>query len=117
VPALESACRDPDPAVAGAAARALGALREGGPALRALARRAEGALALPALEALAALDDPSDDELFVAAAAHRDPEVVKAAIAALGRRPRAACAEVVRGALAHPRWDVRLAAEAARSSK
>lgn len=110
VPALEGACRDQHAAVAGAAARALGRLRDGRPALRALASHAEGALALPALEALALFDDPADDELFVAAAAHRDPEVVKAAIAALARRPRPACVEVVRRALEHPRWDVRLAA-------
>jgi HEAT repeat protein len=113
---LHRAMADPEPAVRAAAVEALGACgrAEHGPAIAALARD-EAATALvvaAALRALARLGPP-EPGLLRQALDHPDPEVARAVVAALGSAPEAAGRELLRTALGHARWDVRLAASRA----
>ena len=121
--ALERAARDLEVAVRVAAARALGqvALKADGPqapergraliVLRKLADAPEVVAAVPALEALGEIGDPSDDERLVSALQASDAEVVKAAARALGARRETLSAAQARAALeralSDSRWDVR----------
>jgi HEAT repeat protein len=107
-----------DTLVRAAAARALGQVATAHPSARPLLRQAadlrDPAAAVPALEALARLDDRADDARFVAAVDLPDSETVKAAARGLAMRARtvpeavrtAALAALER-ALVDSRWDVR----------
>jgi HEAT repeat protein len=109
--ALAGACRDPDPATAVAATRALGQL--GDPASAPLLRElisAGGATAHACVEALGHLGDPADDGILAEMLALPDPETVKAAARALAERPRPRPRAALLPLLDHRRWDVRRAA-------
>ena len=122
VEALARTAADPAVVVRTAAARALGeiAVATSGAtrglvlaALRQLADAPDPGSVVPALEGLGALGDPTDDQRLLAALAVEDPEVVKAAARALGRRANSLSAVEARDALARAlrdrRWDVRQA--------
>ncbi|MDB4970869.1 MAG: hypothetical protein JWN44_6558, partial [Myxococcales bacterium] len=84
------------------------------PSLRKIADARDPAAAVPALEALAKLDDRADDARLVAAVDSPDGETVKAAARALAFRAgtapaasRQAALAALERALVDARWDVR----------
>jgi HEAT repeat protein len=108
LPALMTSAQGDEELVRAAAVKALGQLAD--PRAGALLREllaAPGAVATHAAAAVARLPaDAANDEALAGALAHRDPEVVKAAVRALA--PRAAAhAHALAQAIDHPRWDVR----------
>ncbi|HZZ86039.1 MAG TPA: HEAT repeat domain-containing protein [Anaeromyxobacteraceae bacterium] len=111
--ALAMALRDEDPLVRAAASRALGSCGavEYADGLSQLARdpSAPAEAAAAAVHALCELGR-AGIEVLEPAARHRDPEVVKEAVAAAGALPGAAAARLLLTAASHPRWDVRRAA-------
>ncbi len=109
---LRAALDDPEPAVRAAAVEALGACGrpEHGPAVAALAADglAPALVVVSALRALARIGPP-EPGLLRGALDHPDPEVAKAVVVAAIRVPDESGRELLRAALANPRWDVRLA--------
>src|SRR5439155_24097870 len=116
--ALLRAALEGEPLVRAAAARALGQVASAHEEARELLRRAadanDPAAAVPALEALAKLDDRADDARLVAAIDSADGETVKAAARALALRAgttpdeaRHAALAALERALVDARWDVR----------
>jgi hypothetical protein len=108
-PLVAGALADGDPAVlafAAAAAADLDCL-DARPRLAELARDAAPQVALAALDALSVLDG-LDDEVLARAAAPGDPEVLKRVLTLAADRP--AVVALAQASLAHPRWDVRVAA-------
>ena len=116
--ALLRAALEGEPLVRAAAGRALGQVAtthaSARAALRVVADADDPAAAVPALEALALIDERADDARFVAALGASDGETVKAAARALGLRAasapepaRAAALAALERALTDPRWDVR----------
>jgi HEAT repeat protein len=110
---LLAALADVEPPVRAAAVEALGACGrpEHGPAVAALVAdgSAPALVVVAALRALARLAAP-EPGLLRGAMAHPDPEVAKAVVAATRRVPGEDGRELLRAALRHARWDVRLAA-------
>ncbi len=120
-PATEALARcalEGEPLVRAAASRALGFVAaehlSARPLLRRVADSRDPAAAVPALEALARLDDRADDSRFLFALQSLDAETVKAAARALAVRAPSSPDDVKRNALAaleralvDPRWDVR----------
>ncbi|MGZ3426985.1 MAG: HEAT repeat domain-containing protein, partial [Polyangia bacterium] len=116
--ALARCALEGEPLVRASASRALGQVATAHPASRTLLRRVadsrDPAAAVPALEALARLDDRADDARFISALASLDGETVKASMRALALRAatspdgvkKEALAALERG-LADGRWDVR----------
>ncbi|MBI4509105.1 MAG: HEAT repeat domain-containing protein [Deltaproteobacteria bacterium] len=111
VPALVGAAGDDEALVRIAVVRTLGALGDNraAPTLRTLARNEQGAIAMHAVESLGHLVGlgQEDEEIFLRVLAKPDPEIVKAAVRALGTREGEAAMSGLRQALDHPRWDVR----------
>jgi len=116
--ALARCALEGEPLVRAAASRALGQVAgervEARPLLRRVADSRDPAAAVPALEALARLDDRDDDARFIGALAALDGETVKAAARALALRapttPDAArqrALAALERALVDNRWDVR----------
>jgi HEAT repeat protein len=118
--ALRAALADPEPTVRAAAAEALGATgrRDQLPALIALLADPEvpAVVAVSALHAVSALGPPPED-VVVRAAAHRDPEVAKAAVAAAVLLPAAEAGPILLAAAGSARWDVRRAAAVAMAAR
>jgi HEAT repeat protein len=112
--ALMRTALEDEPMVRAAASRALGLLAarhpQARPLLRAVVDSSESVASVPALEALARLEDPEDDARFVTALAGGDSEKVKAAARALGRRQTQVALAALEAALGDRRWDVRCAA-------
>ncbi|HXU69025.1 MAG TPA: HEAT repeat domain-containing protein [Polyangia bacterium] len=120
-PAAEALARcalEGEPLVRASASRALGLVATEHASARGLLRRVadsrDPAAAVPALEALAKLDDRADDARFLGALLSVDGETVKAAARGLGLRAGSSPEEVKRSALAaleralvDARWDVR----------
>jgi HEAT repeat protein len=120
-PAAEALARcalEGEPLVRASASRALGLVASEHAVVRVLLRRVadsrDPAAAVPALEALARLDDRADDDRFIFALGSLDAETVKAAARALGLRASTSPDDVKRNAqaaleraLADARWDVR----------
>jgi HEAT repeat protein len=111
---LERLASDADAAVRGAALRALAAREERDPAalaqrLALLERGADegGPVAIAALEALRALGDPRALPIAARLLDADAPELVRAAVACLGRVAEGRDLEVVIPLLAHPSWAVR----------
>jgi HEAT repeat protein len=117
---LAVALRDPEPEVRAAAAGAVGRLRlerhsgdlaelvddpGSPPEVTAAAVRALGQLGVPDLGVLRRAAD------------HRDPEVVKEALAVAARLPAAAAGGLLAAAAVDPRWDVRTAAAKAMAER
>ncbi|HJZ83604.1 MAG TPA: HEAT repeat domain-containing protein [Polyangia bacterium] len=109
VDALVSAAADPEAAVRAAAVRSLGQIGDSRArgTLRELASRDHGAVAAHAMEALRRLGMSGDEQVLLGGLSHHDPEVVKAALRGLFRRPSGDAFTGLVRALAHPRWDVR----------
>jgi HEAT repeat protein len=117
---LERAAHDSEAQVRAAAARALGDVARAATGdervgalgqVRRLATGVDVVAAVPALEALGQIADPTDDPLLVTAIASADAEVVKAAARALGgRHDDGAARAALARALTDARWDVRRAA-------
>lgn len=116
--ALGRAALEGEALVRGAAARALGQVATAHPSARALLRRVadarDAAAAVPALEALARLDEREDDARLIAALDSTDGETVKAALRGLGQRIAAApdpvrkrTVSALERSLVDARWDVR----------
>jgi HEAT repeat protein len=116
--ALARCALEGEPLVRAAASRALGQVATAHAVARSLLRRVadsrDPASAVPALEALARLDDRLDDARFLAAVTALDGETVKAAARALALRAptspdpiKQAAQVVLERALGDPRWDVR----------
>jgi HEAT repeat protein len=116
--ALARCALEGEPLVRASASRALGQVAAEDPAARTLLRRVadsrDPASAVPALEALARLDDRSDDVRLLAALQAQDGETVKAAARALAARastsPDLVKQQAIGGlerTLGDPRWDVR----------
>jgi HEAT repeat protein len=121
---LARAAVEGEPLVRAAAAKALGLVAERHPVARPLLRRVvdarDPAATVPALEALARLDQREDDARLRGALDSTDAETVKAAARALGNRVAGAPPDVNRAAVAaleraliDTRWDVRRAAATA----
>jgi HEAT repeat protein len=116
--ALARSALEGEPLVRSAAARALGLVATAHPSAHALLRRVadsrDAVAAVPALEALARIDDRADDARFVAAIDASDGETVKAAARALALRAstspepaRKAALAALERSLLDARWDVR----------
>ena len=116
--ALARCALESEPLVRASASRALGQVATAHAVARSLLRRVadsrDPAAAVPALEALARLDDRIDDARFIAALAALDGETVKAAARALALRAstspdpiRQAAQAALERALTDARWDVR----------
>jgi HEAT repeat protein len=116
--ALARCALEGEPLVRASAARALGQVATAHPSARTLLRRVadsrDPAAGVPALEALARLDDRTDDARFLSALESIDGETVKAATRALALRAPTSPDEIKRDALAalertlvDARWDVR----------
>ncbi len=106
---LPRALADADTTVLALAARAAGELvcADVSPRLLELARHLDPGVIIAALQALSVLG-ALPDELLVATATHRDPEVLKQLFSLGADRP--ALVEQTGPFLTHPRWDVRVAA-------
>ena len=116
--ALARCALEGEPLVRASASRALGLVATEHAGARVLLRRVadsrDPAAAVPALEALARLDDRADDERFLFGLQSLDAESVKAAARALGLRASTSPDAVKRSAIAalelalvDGRWDVR----------
>jgi HEAT repeat protein len=116
--ALGRAALEGEPLVRAAAARSLGQVATAHLSARALLRRVadvrDAAAAVPALEALARLDEREDDARLTAALDATDGETVKAALRGLGHRAattpdavRKTVLAALERALVDARWDVR----------
>lgn len=106
---IQLALRDPDPQVQLAAVESAGEarVRSVAPVLGRMVAADDGLRASRALRALARVGGLSEEHLRVALA-HRDPEVIKEALAC--GAALAGAAPLSAGLLGHERWDVRVAA-------
>ncbi len=109
---LRVALTDSDAAVVREALAGLG--RQGGPGDAALVApfltHPDGSVALQAVRVMNGWRWPLDDGVLSQAARHPDPEVLKELLAGCRRLSPERSRATLASALAHPRWDVRLAA-------